>query len=573
MKRFCDWKMQTKILAIFGGTAVIILAGLLGYFLPVTGNALMQEKRIATRSVVDVAYTLIEGYANMASSGEITEQEAKQAAMNSVRSLRYSGNEYFWIQGMDGKMIMHPIKPDLDGTQVIGLKDENGKSFFREMVEVAKSEGSGFVDYVWPKPGKKQPVPKVSFVKNYQPWGWIVGSGIYVDDVEEQMNGLRLKIIIPSIVVIALVLLIVVMVVRGMVGPLQSAVAAARRLAKGDLTVEIPKGCRDESGQLADAMRGMVSELRDVVASVQEASENMTAGNEELASASMELSQGANTQASAVEQVSSSMEQMTSSISQNAENARETDSIAVKAASDTEKGGEAVRKTVEAMNQIAEKILIVEEIARQTNLLALNAAIEAARAGEHGKGFAVVAAEVRKLAERSGQAAAEISELSTSSVAVAEEAGDLLSKIVPDIQRTSELIQEISTASDEQTSGAEQVNSGIQELNKVVQQNASASQEVASTAEELSSQAEQLQESIGFFKVASGSKEQSRYAKPAKKQAKKKPQAKSAGKAKPLPSSGNTPKKKPKDSNGGGGGGSTDSGAMINLDDDEFERF
>ncbi|WP_235264124.1 methyl-accepting chemotaxis protein, partial [Geoalkalibacter ferrihydriticus] len=206
-------------------------------------------------------------------------------------------------------------------------------------------------------------------------------------------------------------------------------------------------------------------------------------------------------QAAAAEEASSSMEQMAANIRQNADNAMQTEKIAAKSAQDARQGGEAVGKTVTAMKQIADKISIVEEIARQTNLLALNAAIEAARAGEHGKGFAVVAAEVRKLAERSQTAAAEISDLSGSSVEIAEQAGKMLTQMVPDIQKTAELVQEIAAASKEQDAGAEQVNKAIQQLDQVIQQNASASEEMASTSEELSSQAEQLQQAIAYFKV------------------------------------------------------------------------
>ncbi|MEW6521939.1 MAG: methyl-accepting chemotaxis protein, partial [Thermodesulfobacteriota bacterium] len=206
-------------------------------------------------------------------------------------------------------------------------------------------------------------------------------------------------------------------------------------------------------------------------------------------------------QAAAAEEASSSMEQMSSNIRQNADNALQTEKIAVKSASDAQEGGKAVNQTVGAMKEIAGKISIIEEIARQTNLLALNAAIEAARAGEHGKGFAVVASEVRKLAERSQKAAAEISELSSASVEVAEKAGDMLSKMLPDIQKTAELVQEISAASKEQDTGAEQINKAIQQLDQVIQQNAGASEEMSSTAEELSAQAEQLQGIIAFFKV------------------------------------------------------------------------
>jgi methyl-accepting chemotaxis protein len=213
------------------------------------------------------------------------------------------------------------------------------------------------------------------------------------------------------------------------------------------------------------------------------------------------MSQGATEQAAAAEEASSSMEQMSSNIRQNADNAMQTEKIAVKSADGARQGGTAVNETVHAMKEIANKISIIEEIARQTNLLALNAAIEAARAGEHGKGFAVVASEVRKLAERSQKAAAEISELSASSVEVAERAGALLGQMVPDIQKTAELVQEINAASREQDLGAGQINKAIQQLDQVIQQNASSSEEMASTAEELSSQAEQLQSAIAFFRV------------------------------------------------------------------------
>jgi methyl-accepting chemotaxis protein len=213
------------------------------------------------------------------------------------------------------------------------------------------------------------------------------------------------------------------------------------------------------------------------------------------------MSQGTTEQAASAEEASSSIEEMNATIKQNADNASQTEKIALKSAADAEESGKAVTEAVTAMKEIAGKISIIEEIARQTNLLALNAAIEAARAGDHGKGFAVVAAEVRRLAERSQAAAGEISKLSASSVQVAELAGSMLLKLVPDIQKTSELVQEISAASKEQAGGADQINLSIQQLNQVVQQNAGAAEEMSSTAEELSAQAEQLQETIMFFKL------------------------------------------------------------------------
>jgi methyl-accepting chemotaxis protein len=290
---------------------------------------------------------------------------------------------------------------------------------------------------------------------------------------------------------------------NALIGAMNEVTSMSEAIAGGNLLVEVRE--RSDKDKLLLALKAMVAGLRDVVVQIRAAADNVASGSQQLSSTSQEMSQGATEQAAAAEEASSSMEQMAANIRQNADNALQTEKIALKSYEVVKEGGAAVSATVSAMKEIAGKISIIEEIARQTNLLALNAAIEAARAGEHGKGFAVVAAEVRKLAERSQKAAAEISDLSGSSVEVAEKAGTMLTQMIPDIQHTAELVQEISAASREQNTGAEQVNQAIQQLDQVIQQNASGSEEMASTAEELSSQAEQMQEIIGFFTVEAAS--------------------------------------------------------------------
>ncbi len=311
----------------------------------------------------------------------------------------------------------------------------------------------------------------------------------------------RTVVLVGVCIGVLIALILGVALTRSITGPVLQGVSFAKRMAEGDFTGRLEIDQKDEIGVLARALNDMVARLRVVVADVRSATDNVASGSEELSASSESLSQGATEQAAAIEEVSSSIEEMASNIRQNADNAQQTERIALQAAKDAQEGGVAVGKAVVAMKNIAEKISIIEEIARQTNLLALNAAIEAARAGEHGKGFAVVAAEVRKLAERSGNAAGEISELSSSTVSVSEKAGEMLMKLVPDIERTAELVQEIAAATGEQNSGAEQINKAIQQLDQVIQQNASASEEMASTSEELSSQAQQLQQTMSFFRV------------------------------------------------------------------------
>ncbi|WP_304081469.1 methyl-accepting chemotaxis protein [Maridesulfovibrio ferrireducens] len=330
---------------------------------------------------------------------------------------------------------------------------------------------------------------------------WCLGVALPMSKVLAASNEVVWLSVFMSIGSILILIFIIYILARSIVAPIREGVSFSQQIASGNLSASIDIEQKDEIGQLAADLTGMGHKLRSVVRNVRESVDLVASGSSELSATAENLSQSATEQAANVEEVSANMVQMVTNITQSTENALETEKIARRSAEDAEEGGRAVTQTVEAMRQIADKISIVEDIARQTNLLALNAAIEAARAGEHGKGFAVVAAEVRKLAERSGQAAAEINALSASSVAVAESAGNMLSKMVPDIQRTAELVQEIAAASREQDSGAEQVNRAINQLDQVIQQIASAAEEMSATSEELAGQSSHLHQTMSFFKI------------------------------------------------------------------------
>ncbi|RTL38653.1 MAG: HAMP domain-containing protein [Rhodocyclaceae bacterium] len=309
------------------------------------------------------------------------------------------------------------------------------------------------------------------------------------------------SMLVLSAIAIVIGIALAISVTRSITGPLAQAVGIARALADGDLTTRIEVNRKDEAGQLLQALQDMVEKLSDIIGQVRSTADNLGSASEEVSATAQSLSQATSEQAASVEEVSSTVEQASASINQNSDNAKLTDGMASKAAEEAASGGDAVSQTVSAMKEIADKIGIIDDIAYQTNLLALNAAIEAARAGEHGKGFAIVAAEVRKLDERSQEAAQEIGEVAGSSVRLADQAGHLLQAMVPAIRKTSELVQEIAAASEEQSGGVAQISTAMHQLNQVTQQNASASEELAATAEEMSAQAEQLQQLIQFFKT------------------------------------------------------------------------
>lgn len=496
-----NWKINTKLTVLVLLSIVGFLASIAFGLVELRSN-LLEDRKLKTRQVVEVAVGIVQRLQADEKDGKLSREDAQKEAIRLVRALRYGGNEYFFINNMNNGSVMHPIKPDLEGKDLSETKDGDGKRLFVEITNVVNDKGAGFVDYKWPKPGASEPVLKISYVAGFQPWGWIVGSGIYVDDVDEVFRQQMMRQAGIALVVLAILVAFSIMVVRGITRPVRSVMGVVEALASGDLTVEAKSDSKDEIGLLLANVAAMTARLRDVIARVADGADAVSNASNQVAATSQSLSQSTSEQAASVEETSAAMEQMAASILRNKDNARVTADIATGVAAQATQGGQAVMETVSAMQQIAEKIGIVDEIAYQTNLLALNAAIEAARAGEHGKGFAVVASEVRKLAERSQVAAQEIGDLASGSVRLAEGAGKLIREMVPSIEKTATLVMEIANASEEQSSGAAQVSMAVGQVSQATQHNASASEELSATAEEMHAQAADLQDAMGFFRLS-----------------------------------------------------------------------
>ncbi|GMG92903.1 methyl-accepting chemotaxis protein [Cupriavidus metallidurans] len=478
-----------------------------------------QDRELTLQQVTDTANSVVAEYEAMARAGKLSTEEAQKQALDRVRVMRFGGDGYFTVMRSDAIVLMHAIKPELDGKNMSEMKDPNGVYLFRDIARIGKTAGKGFLEYAWPKPGAEAPQPKLSYVLNFKPWDWNFIAGFYMDDIQAEFRASLWKALGWLLGVGALMTVVMVRVsasLQKQLGgepSLTSEIAA--RIAEGDLASHVNVAPNDRESVLYN-MQQMQGRLTGAIGQIRGSADAIAGAAKQIAAGNVDLSRRSEEQAASLEQTAASMEELTGTVRQSADNARQAARLAEGASEIAVRGGAIVHQVVDTMGEIkaaSSKVVdiigVIEGIAFQTNILALNAAVEAARAGEQGRGFAVVAGEVRSLAQRSATAAKEIKGLIDNSAqrvedgsVLVEDAGKAMGEIVEAVKRVTDLMGEMRAATEEQTGGIEQVNQAVSQMDQMAQQNAALVEEATAAAASLEDQADALHRAVGQFRLA-----------------------------------------------------------------------
>jgi methyl-accepting chemotaxis protein len=509
---------QFSLMFKLGLLTVISILGLVAvssYMVWETKTQGRLDREMLVHQTVDAASGVVAWAYELETSGKMPREQAQAAARQAIAKMRYGADEYFFISDMQANIVMHAVKPELDGKSGTSIRDPNGLPIFEAFADKVRKDKEGFVGYLWPKPGKDVPVEKISYVTGFEPWGWVIGSGLYVDDLRDEFIAKASSLGIVVLLAGLFIGWFAYVISRAIDDGIDEAVHVADAVSQGDLTVAIRPQGKDEVATLMRSLAAMQSNLLRIVGSVRRGTEAMANATNEIAAGNQDLSQRTEEQASALEQTTASLQELTETVKHNFNSGRQANDMASTASEVALRGGKVVAEvvhTMEAINvssaRIADIIGVIDGIAFQTNILALNAAVEAARAGEQGRGFAVVASEVRQLAGRSATAAKEIKQLIEASVEnvgagckLVEQAGSTMDEIVVSVRRVADIMGEISSASQDQSSGIDQINQAMGQMDQVTQGNAALVEEAAAAAQSLAHQAAMLVDVVSVFKL------------------------------------------------------------------------